>query len=648
MRNTAVFKYLFVAITFWSTVIFRPLKAQNSPTLEEIKKVHKGELAIYLKKSESIAIDIVHDSVIVTADNYAEMLHLSDNSNIFAEKTIYESKFVEISDIEAKTLSTNTKGKFETTKVTHFNTQNDMGGSIFFDDSKSINFVFPNIKEGSKSILKYKETIREPRFLNAYFFAEHIGVIESDYQVTFSSKIKIKYEVFGMDRNQLEFTETKKGNKITYQWKAKNLKGFRIENGSPNIRYYAPHIIIYVDEAEIKGQQKRYLSNVPVLYDFFNSFVKDVNLKDDPAIQKVVDSLTYGLKDDATKTKNIFYWVQDHIRYIAFEDGYGGFIPREASAVFQKRYGDCKDMASILTCMLKYANIPAYLTWVGSRHIPYTFDKNPAPSSANHMIATAKINGAYVYLDATGIYTRYGFPTDMIQGKQCLMAVNDKDFNKEIVPEIAPEKNARYDSIAISILGNTVFGKGKEVLDGYSKLDLVHPLIAKNAIKEKEILVGYLEKGNNKFFLENYAIKDLADRDKPLQMEYAFKVEDYAKKIQNEIYINLNLDKHLQHAQLDTATRQLPVERDYKYNDKFIVVMEIPVGYQLNYVPENVTYHNDLFGFSINYTVKNNTITLSRLITINTLLVEQPAFKAWNEMVSALSKAYKEVVVLKK
>ena len=125
-------------------------------------------------------------------------------------------------------------------------------------------------------------------------------------------------------------------------------------------------------------------------------------------------------------------------------------------------------------------------------------------------------------------------------------------------------------------------------------------------------------------------------------------MEDYAKKIQNEIYINLNLDKHLQHAQLDTATRQLPVERDYKYNDKFIVVMGIPAGYQLNYVPENVTYQNDLFGFSINYTVKNNTITLSRLITINTLLVEKPAFKAWNEMVSALSKAYKEVVVLKK
>ena len=76
--------------------------------------------------------------------------------------------------------------------------------------------------------------------------------------------------------------------------------------------------------------------------------------------------------------------------------------------------------------------------------------------------------------------------------------------------------------------------------------------------------------------------------------------------------------------------------------------MGIPAGYQLNYVPENVTYQNDLFGFSINYTVKNNTITLSRLITINTLLVEKPAFKAWNEMVSALSKAYKEVVVLKK
>lgn len=615
--------------------------------INNIKSNFPGELAVYLNKSEHMNIDLIHDSVIVNTEVYSEMLHLSDKSNIYAEKSIYESKFVEVSDIEAKTLSPTKKDKYESIKVSHFKTQNDMGGSVFYDDSKRTSFVFPNIKEGAKTVLQYKETIREPRFLNSYFFAEYVGVVQSEFKVTFSSKVKIRYEIFG-DKAAIDFTESKKGNKTTYTWTAKNLKGFDQEGSSPNIRYYAPHIMIYVDEAEIKGQKKQYLTNLNTLYDFFHDFVKNVNQKDDEQVKKVVDSLTKGVNSDLEKTKRIFYWVQDHVKYIAFEDGYGGFIPREASAVFQKRYGDCKDMASILTYMLKYANVPAYLTWIGSRHIPYTFDKNTAPSSANHMIATAKINGEYIYLDATGSYTRFGFPTDMIQGKQCIMAISDKEFDKQTVPIIDKDKNKRYDSIAISIKGNTVVGKGKVVLDGYSKLELVHPLISKTGDKEKEILTGYLEKGNNKFFLQNYEVKDMSDRDKPLIFNYEFKVEDYVKTIGGEIYLNLNLDKLLHNSDIDTATRKLPIERDYKYADKFVVVLDIPVGYKVNYVPSNAKYTNDLFGFSLNYLVKGNKIILTRKVDINTLMVEKPSFNAWNDMITELSKAYKEVIVFKK
>ena len=45
------------------------------------------------------------------------------------------------------------------------------------------------------------------------------------------------------------------------------------------------------------------------------------------------------------KAKAIFKWVQDNINYVAFGDGYGGFIPEGASATCDTRYGDCKAMS---------------------------------------------------------------------------------------------------------------------------------------------------------------------------------------------------------------------------------------------------------------------------------------------------------------
>ena len=51
----------------------------------------------------------------------------------------------------------------------------------------------------------------------------------------------------------------------------------------------------------------------------------------------VVDSLTKGTNDELEKVKRIYYWVQDHISYVAIENGYRGFIPHKPQEIFTKR-----------------------------------------------------------------------------------------------------------------------------------------------------------------------------------------------------------------------------------------------------------------------------------------------------------------------
>src|SRR6202012_5439792 len=136
--------------------------------------------------------------------------------------------------------------------------------------------------------------------------------------------------------------------------------------------------------------------------DWFYSMVKDVNTSISPEVKKVVDSITAGAKSNIEKVKRIFYWVQDHITYVAYEDSLGGFVPREATLVCSRRFGDCKDMASTLVEMIRAAGLEAHQTWIGTRDIPYSFEDVPSPTSTNHMICTYIENGNYHFLDATG------------------------------------------------------------------------------------------------------------------------------------------------------------------------------------------------------------------------------------------------------
>lgn len=134
---------------------------------------------------------------------------------------------------------------------------------------------------------------------------------------------------------------------------------------------------------------------------------------------------------------------------MAFEDGLGGFIPREAKTICDRQYGDCKDMANITTTMLKMAGIPAYLTWIGTRSIPYRYAEVPCPMADNHMICTYMIDGTYYFLDATGKDTPLGTPTSMIQGKEAMIGLGAGKFEIITVPAVPAEP--RMSELILSI-----------------------------------------------------------------------------------------------------------------------------------------------------------------------------------------------------
>ncbi len=643
-------QYLFfIAICYFASL--HPLLAQKNLNVEQAKQQFPDEDAVFMNQKAHLQIDYQNNNWDISKNVSEDILFLSNTGAMqLAERSIFYSSFEEIKDIDAKTIVPIKKGKktkYEERKVKNIETKDVLMGNIFYSDQKQKTLMFPGVQAGAKTHLSYTEQVKDPHMLGAFYFSSFVPVLNSEFSVSFPEHVEITYILLGENTDQIKFNKTSKDGWTTYSWIAKNVDKIERENAAPHSSYYTPHLAIYINKADDNGKEVPVIDDVNGLYQWYYSLVKDVNQTPDENLQKVVQDLTNGVSDNKEKIKRIYQWVQQNIKYVAFEDGLGGFIPREAKDVCKKKYGDCKDMSSIITEMLAIADIPAHLTWIGSRDRPYAYRDVPTPIVDNHMIAATKIDGKFMFLDATGEYLPFGLPTSMIQGKEALIGLGKDKYEIVKVPIIPKEDNVKTETITLNIDNGNVTGQAKANLTGYKKVFAEYnKLRAENA--NAKFFDEFLRKGSNKFAITKVNETGFYDRENPIDIDYEFAISGYAQQAAGKIYLNMNLDKKFQHAIIDTEKRKLSRENEYQYIDDITVNLQVPDGYTVDYLPENSQHKHELFGYEISYEQKGNKIIYNKKLYMNHLLLTKDKFKDWNAMNEELVDAYQEAIVLKK
>jgi hypothetical protein len=119
-------------------------------------------------------------------------------------------------------------------------------------------------------------------------------------------------------------------------------------------------------------------------------------------LEELAAGLTADLKTDEDKLKALFEWTRDQIRYIAVEIGIGGYQPSPAEEVLAVRYGDCKDMTTLLCALAEEINIPVYPALISTRQNGIPDTTLPSATQFNHIIAFAPtIGSGGTWMDAT-------------------------------------------------------------------------------------------------------------------------------------------------------------------------------------------------------------------------------------------------------
>lgn len=640
MKLSVIGLLLLTSLTGWS---------QQTDIWNVMNSKFSDEPAVFVDRSEILNLEIVGDSLRAYSEVLEDVLYMKDQADMFSSKRVYGSYFSQIKDLKAKTLIWN-KDKYKELQVSDFKKNSERSSGIFYDDSYYYSFNLPSLAARNRSKLQYREELRDPRFVSGYVFSSYIPQASVTYTVKASKDIEIFYEVVNDEQQLIKFKKTEKGNVITYEWTAKDLIAYKTEGDGPNVRYYTPHLICYVKSYQTKSGKKSVLNSLDDLHAWYRTFINELNEQPSAELTGIVRELKSASTSEEDLVKKVYYWVQDNIQYIAFEDGMRGFIPNSGSYTCEKRYGDCKDMANLIVNMLEIAGVKSYHTWVGTRDLPYRYSKVPTPLVDNHMIATyVSKSGEYYFLDGTSDYTTYGYPSSMIQGKEVLISLDENRYEVKEVPVIEKSKNRMYDSVSIRIDDkNVLVGKGAIQLNGFAKVFGGYELNRSEVEDEKRYVTKIASKGSNKFFLDGYKVTNVRNQDRPTRITYDFRLADYFQTISDELYINLQLNKHHYNNFINASVRKVPLENEYLYEQHEVVEFEIPKGYTVDYLPANTSHNGKWLGFDFSYTASGNKIILKKVVYCNYLVLEPNQFSDWNASVKLISEAYKESIILKK
>mgnify|MGYP001030097176 FL=1 len=601
---------------------------------------------IFLDRHDKISISLTNGNFDITKNVQEKSKFITAKKLYFANESIHFDSFSEIKDIEAYTFIPESNKKIE---VDYIETKREFDNGIFYSDQESKNFTFPAVNKGAETYLNYLKVVKDPHFMDLFRFGTYVPTKSAKLTVEFPKNVTLGYIVFHTEDIEVTLTkeETRKNN--IYTWSAQNVKGFQSEENSEEPLHFMPHIITYIKSYEEKGKQINVLNDVSDLYKWYTSLVDRIDVKNLNKVYSIAEDITRDLTTKKEKAETIFNWVQDNITYVAFEDGLGGFIPRGAASVCDKRYGDCKDMANLLYEMLNHVGIETYRTWIGTRNRPYSYYEVPTPIVDNHMISAAIVENDTIFLDATDSFVPFGFPSAFTQTKEALLGINNETFKVVTVP--TPESNKSITSVLseISLVDGTIMVKEKRKLTGYEKVDYNEKYTYEKDDKtEEEFLNTILVLGNNKTQYNNITHKNLDNKSNPLELTYDLTIDNYSKTVGNKTFINLNLDRVLSKSKIDIEDRKYSRKIDYKHQKEYVTTFNIPEGYTVANVPKALEFTHPDFGYSISYTLEDNKVIQYKTIKINTLSIKKERFEDWNAFIKSLIKAYKKSITLEK
>lgn len=599
---------------------------KNSPTKEQYPQ--SPAICIFLDET-----DYINENAIGTGTIHIMIKILDDGGKRLGEINIpFNSLLSKLSIDFARTIRPD--GSVVSLKQEDIRELDIYTGFPIYNNLKVKSFSMPSIEPGC--IIEYKATIIMEKpiikgvLTNKLALPIAINVISSDLIIDTPASLDCKYIMKNLDVKPKIFM--KEDRKI-YTWALKN-----IAIGGVNEPLHPPDddIFPYILFSTDKSWED--------ISDWFYTISSDKIIPDEN-IKGFVNKIMKDNKYDKEKiAKALYYFVSNQIRYVSIDMSKSEFMPHDASGVFLNRYGDCKDKSALLISMLKAANIDAYFALLKTRD-KGALDRDVPCLQFNHCIVALPDKEGYSLLDPTIDSCKYEYLPWTDQGVELLIV--KKGGFEFITTPIAPAGSNISETRSNVQIKEDLSLESKEVFTYAGEEEISARMAVKytteNIIRNQ--LVQKLHGSYPEVLLENYTFSDPLKFDENFTLILNFIAKDYVKKAGNLLIFNMPSAEFINSGLFGSEKRIYPINFHFLHKDISDVSIDVPKGYTVKYLPENIELNNSFAFFKKTTAVNDGKIKLRIEYELKKLMIPLDEYSAFKEFVESIIKEMKKSIV---
>jgi transglutaminase-like putative cysteine protease len=219
---------------------------------------------------------------------------------------------------------------------------------------------------------------------------------------------------------------TTRGNERVYAWEAHDVPALHDEPRGPALTEVAPyvHVSTFTSWQEVGAWYARLVRP---------------QFEMDAALKQAADKVLAGKKSELDKITAIHEFVLRQTHYVALEFGIYSYKPYPVTQTYARRFGDCKDKASLIVALLRYAGVDAEMALVRTRRLGRMSDDATSIALFNHAIV--HVPKYDLWLDGTAEYAGlHELPLED-QGAMALTVALDGKATLRTIPVTRAEDN---------------------------------------------------------------------------------------------------------------------------------------------------------------------------------------------------------------